>query len=168
MIPGQRVLVAASLVALFCARSAAPKELEIDKAAPDFEVTTVDGEKLKLADFKFQVLVINFWATWCEPCKKELPMLDAYYREHQYSGLRILAVTTEDSLPIIKLKPLAAVLAIPMARRFTGDYGPMKGVPTTYIIDRHGILRYAEAGALTFDEMTEILAPLLREDVSAH
>ena len=44
----------------------------------------------------------------------------------------------------------------------------MKGVPTTYIIDRHGILRYAEAGALTFDEMTEILAPLLREDVSAH
>jgi len=77
-------------------------------------------------------------------------------------------VTTEDSLPINKLKPLAAVLAIPMARRFKGDYGPMKGVPTTYIIDRHGILRYAEAGALTFDEMTEILGLLLREDVSAH
>jgi cytochrome c biogenesis protein CcmG/thiol:disulfide interchange protein DsbE len=164
---GQRVLVIAALAALFHARSAEPAELVLDKAAPNFEVTTLDGEKLTLADFKFEVLVINFWATWCGPCKTELPMLDAYYRQQQYSGLRILAVTTEDSLPIGKLKPLAAVLTIPMARHFKGPYGPMRGVPTNYVIDRHGVLRYAKAGALTFDDMQAVLAPLLKEDVSA-
>jgi cytochrome c biogenesis protein CcmG/thiol:disulfide interchange protein DsbE len=165
---GPRVRVIAALAALFYAPSVEPAELLVDKAAPDFQVTTLDGEKLTLADFKFEVLVINFWATWCGPCKTELPMLDAYYRQQQYSGLRILAVTTEDSLPISKLKPLAAVLTIPMARHFKGPYGPMRGVPTNFVIDRHGVLRYAKAGALTFDDMQSVLAPLLKEDVAAH
>ena len=76
-------------------------------------------------------------------------------------------MTTEDSLPLSDLKPLAAHLAIPMAREFRGGYGPPKAVPTNYIIDRDGILRYAKAGALTLDDLNEILIPLLRAPVSA-
>jgi thiol-disulfide isomerase/thioredoxin len=136
-------------------------------AAPDFQVTTVDGRTLSLADFKGQVLVINFWATWCAPCKRELPMLDSYYRIQQQAGLRVLAVTTENSLPLSKLKSLSAALAIPMVREFKGAYGPLKGVPTNYVIGRDGVLRYAKAGALTVDKMNAILVPLLRAQVSA-
>jgi cytochrome c biogenesis protein CcmG/thiol:disulfide interchange protein DsbE len=135
----------------------------VGKPAPDFQVITLDGKKLTLADFKDQVLVINFWATWCAPCKRELPLLDKYLRAQQHAGLRVLAVTTEDSVPVSQLKSLAAALTIPMVRRFKGDYGPLKGVPTNYVIDRDGILRYAKAGGFTLDDLNEILVPLLRE-----
>lgn len=143
---------------------AAAKEPAIGKPAPDFHVTTFDGTKLSLADFKGQVLVVNFWATWCAPCKAELPMLDAYYKAQQKAGLKVLAVTTEDSLPPSALKKVSAVLTIPMVRKFTGDYGPIKAVPTNYVIDRAGVLRYAKAGAWTLDDLNDILVPLLREE----
>jgi hypothetical protein len=92
-----------------------------------------------------------------------LPLLDSYYRIDQKAGLRVLAVTTEDSAPMYKLKPLSEKVAITMARQFRGDYGPMKAVPTNYIIDRAGVLRYAKAGALTLDELNTLLVPLLQE-----
>jgi cytochrome c biogenesis protein CcmG, thiol:disulfide interchange protein DsbE len=130
-------------------------------------VTTFDGTKLSLADFKGQVLVVNFWATWCTPCKAELPMLDAYYKAQQNAGLKVLAVTTEDSLPPSQLKKLASVLTIPLVRLFRGDYGPIKAVPTNYVIDRAGVLRYAKAGSWTLDDLNDILVPLLREQAPA-
>jgi cytochrome c biogenesis protein CcmG, thiol:disulfide interchange protein DsbE len=149
--------------ALSAFHAASAKDPLVGAPAPNFQVTTFDGKKLTLADFKGDVLVINFWATWCGPCKKELPMLDRYYQVRQDAGLRVLAVTTEDSLPASRLQKLASVLSIPMVRRFKGDYGPLKAVPTNYIIDRSGVLRYAKAAALTLDDMNEILVPLLRE-----
>jgi cytochrome c biogenesis protein CcmG/thiol:disulfide interchange protein DsbE len=93
-------------------------------------------------------------------------LLDRYYRLQQPAGLRVLAVTTEDSAPLSQLKPLAAALTIPMVRRFKGDYGPLKGVPTNYVIDRAGILRYAKAGALTLDHLNATLVPLLSAPAS--
>jgi cytochrome c biogenesis protein CcmG, thiol:disulfide interchange protein DsbE len=130
--------------------------------APEIQVTTFDGERISLSDLRGQVVVLNFWATWCTPCKQELPLLDGYYRVRKDFGLRVLAVTTEDSLPLNRLKPLAANLAIAMARRFKGNYGPRNAVPTNYVIDRAGILRYAKAGALTLDDLNQILVPMLR------
>lgn len=165
MTPGrQAVLLFAAIAMLASVSIAAGKEPEVGKPAPDFRVTTFDGKKIGLADFKGQVLVVNFWATWCTPCKKELPMLDFYYREREKAGLKVLAVTTEDSVPPSQLKKVAALLAIPMVRQFKGNYGPLKAVPTNYIIDRSGVLRYAKAAALNIDDMNEILIPLLNEE----
>jgi peroxiredoxin len=144
------------------------KDLAVGQPAPDFELTTFDGRKLTMADFKQQVLIINFWATWCGPCKRELPLLDAYYRSAKAYGLRVIAVTTEDSVPVNQLKPLAAALEVPLAKRFKGGpYGRVKAVPTNYVIDRNGILRYAQAGALTLDGMNQVLLPLLNEHSAA-
>ena len=157
------VLLLGWFAALAALHTAAAKDALVGAPAPNFQVTTFDGKKLTLADFKGEVLVINFWATWCGPCKQELPMLDGYYRAQQHAGLRVLAVTTEDSLPPSHLQKLASVLTIPMVRRFKGDYGPLKAVPTNYVIDRSGVLRYAKAAALTLDDMNDILVPLLRE-----
>jgi cytochrome c biogenesis protein CcmG/thiol:disulfide interchange protein DsbE len=138
--------------------------LTVGAPAPDFSVRTFDGKELTLADFRGQVLIINFWATWCGPCKEELPLLDAYYRAAIAKGyrLRIVAVTTEDSLPIEQLKPLAERVSFDMARNFRGDYRAFQAVPTNYVIDRAGILRYAQAGEFNTDSLDEILAPLLR------
>ena len=123
----------------------------------------LDGRKLTLDDFKGQVLVINFWATWCGPCKRELPMLDAYYKLQKARGLSVIAVTTEDSLPINQLQPVAKMLAIPLVRYMRGSYDYPDGVPTNYVIDRAGVLRYAKASAFSLDDMNAILVPLLRE-----
>jgi peroxiredoxin len=160
---------AAGLVACLAALASAnavAKHPVVGEPAPDFQAQTLDGEKITLADFKGQVLVINFWATWCAACKKELPLLDSYYRIQEKSGLRVLAVSTEDSLQRRKLTAIAAALAIPMVRGFKGHYGPLKDIPSNFIIDRAGFLRYEKAAALTLDEMNAVLLPLLREQAS--
>jgi len=160
----KRFVCSIALVTAF-AMPAWAQELVINGPAPDFTARTFDGKDVTLADYKGQVLVINFWATWCGPCKKELPLLDSIYRvatDGNY-GLKILAITTEDSLPMNDLKPLAAKVSFDMARHYHGPYGVMKGVPTNYIIDRNGILRYGKADAFTLDSLNEVLIPLLQQ-----
>ena len=76
----------------------------------------------------------------------------------------MFAVTTEDSLPLSQLKPLAAALSIPLVRSIQGGYAPLGGVPTNYVIDRKGILRYAKADAFDLSQLNEILVPLLGDN----
>jgi len=135
----------------------------VGRPAPEFEATTFDGQKVRLADLRGDVVILNFWATWCGPCKVELPLLDAYYRARSSVGLRVLAVATEDSVPASYLRPLSKALAFPLVRRINGPYKVMTGLPTNYIIDRSGVLRYARAGAFDLDTMNDILTPLLNE-----
>ncbi|HEY8025654.1 MAG TPA: TlpA disulfide reductase family protein [Burkholderiaceae bacterium] len=154
------ITVAAALCTAMNAYASPPK---VGDVAPDFEATTFDGNRVTLADFKNQVLIVNFWATWCEPCKKELPLLDSYYRIQQKAGLRIIAVTTEDSLSAGQLEPLARVVSFPMVRKYKGRYGVLNGVPTNYIIDRAGVVRYARAGGFSLEALNKLLVPLLKE-----
>ncbi len=151
---------------LACAiETAQAGELVINGPAPDFHATTFDGKEVSLADFKGQVVIINFWATWCGPCKEELPLLNSYYqaaKQRDY-GLKILAVTTEDSLPAVQLRPLAEKVSFDMARYFHGPYRVLKAVPTNYVIDRNGILRYAKADAFDLDSLNAVIIPLLQQ-----
>ncbi len=148
---------------LFCAGAAHAEAPKVGENAPDFKATTFDGREVALADFKGQVLIVNFWATWCGPCKKELPLLDAYYRLQQEHDLRIIAITTEDSLPPRELKPLANAVSFPMLRQYKGRYQVLGGVPTNYIVDRNGIVRYAHSGAFDLNALNKLLIPLLSE-----
>lgn len=143
--------------------SAASRTMTVGEPAPDAELTLVDGNTVRLADLKGQVVLLNFWATWCVPCRQELPLLDAYYRKAQQHGLRAFAVTTEGSVPIYRLKSLFAAMAIPSVKRMKGLSGEMPAVPTNYIIDRAGIVRYAKAGAMDLDDLNRELVPLLKE-----
>lgn len=155
--------VAAALAFAVATPAQAAKEPVIDAPAPPFDLTLIDGSKVSLADLKGQVVVLNFWATWCVPCRKELPTLDAYYAAQQKHGLKVFAITTEDSVPIGRLKKLFAVMKMPSARRIKGAYGPLTGVPTNFVIDRAGVLRYAKSGAFDLDALNAVLVPLLRE-----
>jgi cytochrome c biogenesis protein CcmG, thiol:disulfide interchange protein DsbE len=143
--------------------------LAINQPAPDFRARTFDGRDVTLADYKGQVLIINFWATWCGPCKEELPLLNSYYlaASQRNYGLKILAITTEDSIPIDDLRPLAAKVSFDMARHYHGPYGILKAVPTNYVIDRNGILRYAKADSFDIDSLNAVIIPLLQQPAPA-
>ena len=150
--------------ALFAASGAAQaKPLKAGDVAPDFTLKLIDGSTVTLAELRGQVVVLNFWATWCVPCRKELPLLDTYYKLQQPHGLRVYAVTTEDSLQPYQLKPLFKAMTIQPVRSLKGPYQVMTGVPTNYVIDRSGRIRYAKAGAFELDALNDVLVPLLKE-----
>jgi thiol-disulfide isomerase/thioredoxin len=154
----------AAAAALALAPGAARAGPRVGKPAPGFRGVTFAGEKVSLDAFAGDVIVLNFWATWCGPCRTELPLLDTYYKLRRDAGLRVLAVTTEDSAPDYLLKPLAQKLTLPLVRHFSGPYGPIGGaVPSNFVVDRAGVLRYANAGAFELDDLNGLLVPLLRE-----
>ncbi|MFA5353317.1 MAG: TlpA disulfide reductase family protein [Thermodesulfovibrionales bacterium] len=112
--------------------------------APDFSLSTLDGKKVTLSSMKGKVVLLHFWASWCPPCKKELPSLVSLHREMQEKGLVVLAVSidrsesalrsymTENSLPFTVLYDRNKEVA------FNGY--PVPGLPTTYLIDRNGAI----------------------------
>ena len=155
-------MVALGAWAMAGAAQSAPK---VGQLAPDFTVTTFGGHTLKLADLKGDVIILNFWATWCAPCRKELPLLEAYFKAYNQYGFQVLAVATEDSVPDSQLKPVAAQLTRPFVKRMKGPYHDLDAVPTNYIIDRSGKLVYAKAAAFDLDTLNKIIIPLLNEPI---
>ena len=145
--------------------AATPADNGVGQPARAFTITTFGHEKVKLADLRGRVVVLNYWATWCGPCKHEMPMMDAVNRRFHGQGLEIYAVATEDSVPPFQLRKVASLLSFPLATRLSGSgYGTIDGaVPTSYVIDRSGTLRYAKAGAFNLDSFQAVVLPLLRE-----
>jgi peroxiredoxin len=155
----------AAVVAALVLASGAQGAPKLGQSAPDFTVTTFGGHTVKLADLKGNVIILNFWATWCGPCRRELPLLETFFKAYNQYGFQVLAVATEDSVPESKLRPIAARLTIPFVKRMYGPYHALEGVPTNYIIDRSGKVVYAKAAAFDVDTLNDILIPLLKEPV---
>ena len=162
--------ITAAAALLASGSMAAAAKLKVGQPAPNFELVLVDGKRMHLTDLRGQVIVLNYWATWCAPCRKELPLLDKYYRVASERGwpLKIFAVATEESVPKSTLKPLFAALSIPSADRIHGGpFGDVEAVPTNYVIDRAGVLRYAKAGSFELDDLNSILVPLMQQPAPA-
>lgn len=154
-----------TLAAVSVLASAAAAEIpKVGTLAPDFRTTTFDGKVVTLKDLRGKVVLVNFWATWCGPCKTELPLLDAYYKVRKDAGLAAIAVTTEDSIPVENLNRLAKAMNMPMAYRFKGKgYRDSEAVPMNFVIDKAGVIRYAEAGSFTLESLERVVLPLLNE-----
>ncbi|MHA6720804.1 TlpA family protein disulfide reductase [Sphingomonas sp. RS6] len=160
----RRLLQAGAALLATPGAALAAKGPKIGSPAPEAELTLLDGSKVKLSEMRGDVVVFNIWATWCVPCRTELPLLDRYYAIQKAHGLRVYALTTEDSVPLYKLKPLFEKLSIQPTKKIRGPYGMIdNAVPSNYVIDRAGVLRYAKAGAFDLDDLNRELVPLLKE-----
>ncbi len=146
---------------------ASAARIEVGSPAPDFVVTTFDLQRQAFADLRGQVVVLNYWATWCAPCRAEMIAMDTFMRRHPKADLKIFAIATEGSVSAGRLKPLAEALSFPLIRRLQGrGYGLIEGaVPTSFVIDRAGIIRHAAAGAFTEASFADLVLPLLAETV---
>ena len=143
----------------------------VGKPAPKFTLWTFDHKRYNSADLLGNVVILNYWATWCGPCKQELPTINswvhAYQQKYQRDDLKVFAITVDDTVSDSQLKPLARVLSFPLISRLDSfSYGMIdNAVPGNYVIGRDGTLRYARAGAFDFDLLNSVLPPLLSETV---
>ncbi len=112
-------------------------------AAPDFTLINPGGKKVALKDFRGKVVFLNFWATWCESCRDEMPAMERLYREFKDKGFEIVGVNVKDKRPDALAFYKKFHLTYPVVLDPEGEVGLLYGafgMPTTYLIDRNGIV----------------------------
>ena len=142
-------------------RPAAP---EVNRAAPDFQLRTLDGGTVRLSDLRGRPVVINFWATWCPPCREEMPLLVEAYERHRDEGLVILAVNVRESEQQARSFAEEFGLRFPVALDLRGraaDRYRTYQFPESYFIDREGIIRSKAIGAMSAGDLAQRLAAIL-------
>ena len=123
--------------------------------APHFSLPLRGGATVALADLRGQVVMINFWASWCGPCRQEFPVLDAMYRKYKPMGFTLLAVNVEsereDAERFLSGMPVSFPIAWDADNRVSGAYG-VSAMPTTLIVDRKGQVRWLHRAYKPGDE----------------
>jgi len=151
----------AIFAALFGAAAAACVAAQEESTpAPDFSVRDLKGNPLSLSSYKGKVLVLNFWATWCAPCREEIPDFIEAYKSLQGLGLEILGISV-DRVPGERLREWTekAGMNYPVAmatRSIIEDYQPGDYIPATIIIDRLGRIRYRSSGLMDKDTLVRL------------
>lgn len=155
-------LPAQTTVRLLALRDGPRGEFALDQPAPDFTLEDADGRQLRLSDLRGRPVVLNFWATWCVPCKAEMPELQALYDETGAgAGFELLAVNMREApAPAAAFGTelgLSFPLVIDPAGRLADSFR-VTVLPTTYVIDAEGVVRAQQLGPLDRERLRELLA----------
>jgi thiol-disulfide isomerase/thioredoxin len=159
--------LAGVLVIFMCSNGAAADNYP--PSAPIFAATldNLEGKPLPLADFRGKPLVLNFWATWCPPCRKEIPELIEFHKRHVSRGVTLIGITVEDQARVAEF---VAATPIPFPVLVGRDKGiallqalgnQSAGLPYTVVLDRQGNIVFIKRGALTRERLEQVIAPLL-------
>lgn len=145
--------------------SSAPALMQEGESATNFSLAALGGGDIALADYEGQVVVMNFWATWCPPCRAEMPGLNRFYETHKDEGLVVLAINGQENeatvRPFIEANnftfPVLLDLQGSVARQYT-----TRSFPTTFIIDRNGIIQHVQVGEISERQLDTIILPLMQ------
>ncbi len=137
--------------------------------APDVQFTKLDGGTLRLADLRGRVVLLNFWATWCIPCRSEIPALSELEKELSSRGLVVVGVSFDDTADLIRdfQKDIKQEYSIVLGGKDVGSQLPASPLPTTYIIDREGRIREKFIGEKSRAAFEAVLKPLLDESAAS-
>jgi cytochrome c biogenesis protein CcmG/thiol:disulfide interchange protein DsbE len=133
-------------------------------AAPQFLIFYPDGQEISLSDYEGQVILINWWATWCPPCKAEMPAINAFYKSHQADGFVVLAVNSQEGASTAKDFIQSNGFTFPVLLDSKGqimDRYHVRALPTSFIIDRHGVIQHIQTGEISPKQLEAIVEPLL-------
>jgi thiol-disulfide isomerase/thioredoxin len=136
--------------------------------APEFKLANRAGGELSLSGLKGQVVMINFWASWCGPCRKEFPALDQIYSKYKPMGFQMVAINVEsekaDAERFLGQTPVSFPILFDPDNKVSGNYG-VSAMPTTFLVDRQGRLRWQHRAYKPGDEAKYIeqIRAMLRE-----
>ncbi|WP_318502620.1 TlpA disulfide reductase family protein [Bacillus sp. T3] len=162
----KKVIAAVILVALFAVAMvhAMDKEetntnsqktgIEVGNKAPDFELKTLTGDSVKLSDYKGKKVMLNFWATWCPPCKAEMPEMQKFYVSNK-ENVEILAVNMDpknDVAGFVKNGGYTFPILLDEKNEVNQDYG-IVSIPTTFFIDEQGVITHKINGQMKLEDM---------------
>lgn len=167
-----RAVLAASLGAGGLGRPLATRAatLTVGQPAPPLILHTLDGRSINSADLLGKVIILTFWATWCEPCRDELPLLSDYAARNADRGLQVLGFSLDGVDDLSAVREVAAGLSFPvglLGSAWAGDYGRMWRIPVSFTIGRAGLLvdngwddKYP---VWTSERLQRVVTPLLRQ-----
>ena len=138
--------------------------LEKGNLAPDFELTTLDGRKVKLSDYRGKKVILNFWATWCPPCRAEIPDMEKFYSSYKDKDIVILGVNltkAEQDQTSVKsfIKEYRVTYPILLDKEsLAAEMYQVSAIPTSYIIDPQGTIIQKIVGPMDFETMKSLLS----------
>lgn len=139
-------------------------DLKPGSMAPAFSLPALTGEQVALSDYQGQVVLVNLWATWCGPCKAEMPTLNAFYEAHKADGFVVLAINNKDDATVAASFAREYGLTFPVLLDPQGqvsDLYTVFGLPTSFIIDREGVIQHVQMGEMTAEQLEAVVGPLL-------
>jgi cytochrome c biogenesis protein CcmG, thiol:disulfide interchange protein DsbE len=138
----------------------------VGAAAPALVVAQLDGREFDLAALRGKVVIVNYWATWCSPCRAEMPVLDSFYKRYRSRGLVLLGMSVDEARDRPAVAALMQKLSYPAALASdakVNGFGPPLAVPMTWIIDPAGVVRarLVSGNAVTEQALSQAVLPLL-------
>lgn len=131
---------------------------EVGDLAPDFQLDNLEGASVSLSDFRGSPVMLNFWATWCSPCVREMPDIQSMYEEQSVKGLVLLPVnmgsTSSQVKEFLQSHDLFLPVLLDIDRKVAQEYG-IQYIPTTFFIDEEGIIQVVKVGAFPNKEAIE-------------
>jgi peroxiredoxin len=142
------------------------KPASVNYSAPPLELTEVDGTPASLADYRGKIVLVNNWATWCPPCKAEMPDLEAYHQAHKNDGFTIIGISAGDTQEQVADFIDAYGITFPMwldpHESALAAFQTMN-LPSSFVIDATGTVRLAWTGAISLENLERFVTPLLKE-----
>jgi peroxiredoxin len=136
--------------------------------APELTLTSLQGVPVSLADYKGNVVLVNLWATWCEPCKKEMPALQAYHNKHVDEGFSVLGINDGDPTVDVQKFVEEFALSFPVwldpTYIATEDAFKTMNLPSSFVIDRNGIVRLQWVGGIDRRSLEKYVTPIIMEE----
>jgi len=160
-------VIGLAMLALFSLCPPAQAAVEIGQPTPALMVRDLSDHSFDLTTLKNKVVIVHFWATWCAPCKEEMPVLDAFYRAHHGQGVEMIALSADSPRHRDDVKEMMKAYSFPAAMLrdvSANDFGTPDMIPLTYIVDMRGIVRAKlspDKAKLTDKSLSDAIMPLL-------